>query len=99
MSEYPCIRGHAPGRPAPQAFAKAKSNGNRSGYDTPTTNGNVRKAALPNTKKGTVFRPLLLARRFVQSVMLNPILSNSAFSEHSLSTKGESISEKNSPNR
>ena len=86
MSEYPCIRGHTPGRPAPQSFA-------------PTTNGNVRKAALPNTKKGTVFRPLLLARRFVQSVMLNPILSNSAFSEHSLSTKGESISEKNSPNR
>ena len=99
MSEYPCIRGHTPGRPAPQSFAKAKSDGNRSGYATPTTNGNVRKAALPNTKKGTVFRPLLLARRFVQSVMLNPILSNSAFSEHSLSTKGESISEKNSPNR
>lgn len=52
MSEYPCIRGHTPGRPAPQSFAKAKSDGNRSGYDIPTTNGNVRKAALPNTKKG-----------------------------------------------
>ena len=67
--------------------------------DTTPPQPNLRKAALPNTKKGTVFRPLLLARRFVQSVMLNPILSNSAFSEHSLSTKGESISEKNSPNR